>query len=665
MSWSWPFAGHCLPKSGLCQPLSGDEIRLLILRPGPPYSKISCQLLHTSLSRSSVYEALSYEWGPPKPRRAVFVGGEKVSVTDNLYWALHSLRLPHAERVVWVDALCINQKDVAEKNLQIPQMARIYSHAEQVVIYLGRSTALLADLLTHSALPISAEQFYRWLSELKSENAFRDGRMVFVLCEWFFKLTYWTRTWIIQEVVTARSLMLQFSDCSAPWEAIELIFKLVEKSANDSSYGRIGTDSQCYKLYEMRRRRANGSGFAFYELLNLTRTTSCTDPRDRIYSILGLVDDAPIVADYSVSTTDLYEDMIRLADDMPLEHVSHFCSVYRDLIGSPFRINPAPAELRGPRPPLPIVAVKCRPTTIIYTGHPWKKQSPELARHLNEIAHPEIKVTEECVVESVTRLVGEYASYARKLSVGRTTSRTFSIPTTTKLKWPYEAKTLLENFSLFIGEFGEIGLGPAAISVGDQACWLPESSLIIFRPNSRLRTDDEPDLPESDNESDVPESNFYRTSSQEYFVGVRCHLLSMVMGLRAAIGASVVRSLHPRYESRYVTALFDLSSIKAIAVDSRRLTSGKNTMEEDLQDLISIVQKLRRGRKPRKMQQRDMLSEYGSLDYLIQQFRKIQRDKESDHGDLDYIIQRLKAVDNPSLPAGGHHRYPDVFDPPE
>jgi hypothetical protein len=64
--------------------------------------------------------------------------GRKLNITTNLFDALKRLRLPDADRVLWVDAICINQFDLEEKNIQVPLMKDIYSKASVVLIWLGR-----------------------------------------------------------------------------------------------------------------------------------------------------------------------------------------------------------------------------------------------------------------------------------------------------------------------------------------------------------------------------------------------------------------------------------------------------------------------------------------------------------------------------------------------
>jgi hypothetical protein len=93
--------------------------------------------LQTS-SRSS-YEALSYVWGSIGPVQSILIGDEHLDVTPNLYAALVRLRDASFPRIIWIDAICINQADDNEKSEQIQIMAEIYGKATRVLIWLGES----------------------------------------------------------------------------------------------------------------------------------------------------------------------------------------------------------------------------------------------------------------------------------------------------------------------------------------------------------------------------------------------------------------------------------------------------------------------------------------------------------------------------------------------
>jgi Heterokaryon incompatibility protein (HET) len=121
-----------------------ESIRLLRLLPSEDeHAVIQCQLFNSSLhgsgKRAHPYEALSYVWGKSDETLPIRIGEHDLPTTPNLHEALTSLRHRYIERVIWVDALCINQADVTEKEQQILLMAKIYGQANRVVVWLGEA----------------------------------------------------------------------------------------------------------------------------------------------------------------------------------------------------------------------------------------------------------------------------------------------------------------------------------------------------------------------------------------------------------------------------------------------------------------------------------------------------------------------------------------------
>jgi hypothetical protein len=127
-------------------PLSrkSDTIRLLRLLPGKDDKEIlQCELFEYDLRESDkathLYEALSYFWGCSAIPKFIVIDGRILGITRNLYKALLRLRDRKFPRIVWVDAVCINQKNENEKEQQIQLIPRIYGQATRVVVWLGEA----------------------------------------------------------------------------------------------------------------------------------------------------------------------------------------------------------------------------------------------------------------------------------------------------------------------------------------------------------------------------------------------------------------------------------------------------------------------------------------------------------------------------------------------
>jgi hypothetical protein len=232
------------------------EIRLLHLQPRSWGEAITCSLHLADLDDEHCkYEALSYEWGDPDKTKQIILDDRSVIVRENLWWALWYLKRQGEIRVIWIDALCINQEDVIERNQQITQMGKIYRRAMMVVAWVGREEdqgeiekSVLTEHLTSSDRSASAglklvntlygtsenERYYSIggpyaisykysqthsnapaadLGELYCEKGWRS---LTEFCFW----SYWTRLWIIQELVLAQDITIQSGEFQICWAVL-------------------------------------------------------------------------------------------------------------------------------------------------------------------------------------------------------------------------------------------------------------------------------------------------------------------------------------------------------------------------------------------------------------------------------------------------------------
>ena len=122
------------------QQLQFGEIRVVKLAPGEEKQPIRCTLDVVSLDDIPSYETLSYTWGDPSlPKKTILLQEQLFEVTPSLESALRHLRSPDSERTIWVDAVCINQKDLEERSLQVRQMQFIYARSWHLVIWVGEA----------------------------------------------------------------------------------------------------------------------------------------------------------------------------------------------------------------------------------------------------------------------------------------------------------------------------------------------------------------------------------------------------------------------------------------------------------------------------------------------------------------------------------------------
>lgn len=126
-------------------PLGDGQFRLLSLLPGSLTQSIACTLSiddipgaqveqKNVLQRGSEYEALSYTWGTSSNHVITLNGQHAFPVTNNLFYALKRLKYAHTVRVLWIDAVCINQSDLQERSQQVQHMRSIYREASRVIV---------------------------------------------------------------------------------------------------------------------------------------------------------------------------------------------------------------------------------------------------------------------------------------------------------------------------------------------------------------------------------------------------------------------------------------------------------------------------------------------------------------------------------------------------
>jgi sulfur relay (sulfurtransferase) DsrC/TusE family protein len=117
-----------------------DSTRILHLQPGRFRDDIHVRLAEIRLSEKPSFEALSYVWGSPTPTDPISCHGEELLVTSNCIAAMRQLRHKYRTRVLWIDAICIDQNSKNERNHQVRLMGEIYSTAKRFIIWLGEGT---------------------------------------------------------------------------------------------------------------------------------------------------------------------------------------------------------------------------------------------------------------------------------------------------------------------------------------------------------------------------------------------------------------------------------------------------------------------------------------------------------------------------------------------
>ncbi|KAI0141584.1 heterokaryon incompatibility protein-domain-containing protein [Xylariaceae sp. FL1272] len=309
---------HVYP-GGLTSVEGSGNIRLLVLLPGNPADDVRCLLTpHSLVTGVQQYEALSYCWGDPGTTKPILVDGGVLEVTVNLRSALRHLRLPDEPRVLWIDAICIDQSNVDERSHQVKLMRDIYRSAEQVVVWLGRSEDHTENTFTLlKALAKESEDSKTTVRNMVREvqlSSDQQGRIEEIVEQPWFR-----RSWTVQEILLAKKCIVLSGWQSVSWDV--LLRGTMYASAQERfwsperSFGSSEQDfAELVSLEEALRclKERREPNEQLLELLARFRTRSATDPHDKIYAFLGLVSDSAklgIVMNYRISVEELYRNV--------------------------------------------------------------------------------------------------------------------------------------------------------------------------------------------------------------------------------------------------------------------------------------------------------------------------------------------------------------------
>lgn len=312
------------------------EIRLLRIAPSSEISSVvSGTLDYFQISHHASYEAVSYTWADDRTGDAEYdsdndeepyirLQGHYFPVARNLFAALRQLRLATEERVFWVDAICINQSDLVERSEQVSIMKAIYVGATRVVSWVGEEygNSRAAFKLFHS-LPEHGgmERWYQavyGVGEDLSADPEATAIIEAVLC--LFSRRYWSRVWVLQELAFSKDIAVTCGPDSVSWGELQACCTIFKEGEHfiDVKFGGTHVGHHVFELQKagpktMERFFSAGD----YQLLTLGtllakhRHKLATDPRDKVYSLLGMASNVTaqnFPVDYRRETSQIYLD---------------------------------------------------------------------------------------------------------------------------------------------------------------------------------------------------------------------------------------------------------------------------------------------------------------------------------------------------------------------
>ncbi|KAI1160833.1 heterokaryon incompatibility protein-domain-containing protein [Nemania serpens] len=360
----------------------GDHIRILFLAASETFTdRINVSLSTVSLTNPPTYEALSYCWGDASDLSLIFCDGKPFPVTKNLESALRHIRQSQGDRVLWIDAICINQDNLAERAYQVNLMRHIYQTACRVLIWLGgdsedsklvlplceRTVAIWWDLLSDDSFNFAAvdplrsdvmEIMKEKLREAKRQKAmmrsqpdqspgnssiYNTGSQVdestllgetrqeeeeevqaatreeLAACMRLASRPWFSRCWVVQEAALARDAIMLCGTSSLDWDFFYWGFRFIVllRRGTSGEPERIAT-SNLHLMRTLRQKRHGvdrNDQVEHLDLLQLlwnVRQLDATDPRDKVYSVLGLINPPEaqiegLASDYTVSVEESYK----------------------------------------------------------------------------------------------------------------------------------------------------------------------------------------------------------------------------------------------------------------------------------------------------------------------------------------------------------------------
>lgn len=293
-----------------------DLIRVLELQPGTRQD-VDCTIRTVSLNSGEPYEALSYVWGDSEKTEQIHIAGRGiVSVTPGLHDALVRLRHPSRPRTMWIDQLCIDQDNAREKTHQVNLMREIYKKCIQCLIWFGELPKDITKNDARGALDViavyagkfdSSEQRAKLPSSLSTLGKLKNACRAFQL---FVQNDWWTRIWTVQEAVLPPELTAHWGPLSIPWSVVVTAASNLNSTSFVALPASLRTIDTSNFTPMVRGLAIVKAGESPLFLLQRWRYRNASDPRDKVYALMGLLKlgSLPRIlsCDYDLNTASLF-----------------------------------------------------------------------------------------------------------------------------------------------------------------------------------------------------------------------------------------------------------------------------------------------------------------------------------------------------------------------
>ena len=308
-------------------------------------ARIECTTMVVDIDKAPPYKALSYAWdntrkvisytrddGPPYadngdeddctfPKEVITVDGQDVLIGTSLFRALQQIRQPDSVLAIWVDALCTTPVELKKRAEWALAMKDIYKSAAEVVIWLGQG-----DEHTQKGIEFM-DKFWderpKRYSDLGEYLFGAQASVPWQEIEALFRLPWWSRIWTIQEFLVAKDLSIRCGSKTISWRNLLEFSTFVDlaplpkRLAEDRKailQPHIAFVREKHRYLELRDEYRMRAGISLETLWQATKSHESYDPRDKIYALLGVLDEpsakyAPKI-DYGFCPCAVYSDML-------------------------------------------------------------------------------------------------------------------------------------------------------------------------------------------------------------------------------------------------------------------------------------------------------------------------------------------------------------------
>ncbi|KAI0160696.1 heterokaryon incompatibility protein-domain-containing protein [Xylariaceae sp. FL1272] len=369
--------------------LEPGQIRLLVLHPGKMGDELQCSIIivaqrpnvsaYKKLEVEMPYQAVSYAWGDsdrrhtlkcnlagygmmsvhnemPRPMIGYNSFESVLHINTSVYEMLQRLRHPEQGKAYWIDAICINQDDKTERAEQVKMMRSIYANAYEVIVWLGpchddveqplnafaaiNALAAMAKNVD-DGVPVPSQDtttFRPWHLD-KSDAFYLDRTQWIAFLLGLLHLPWFQRTWIRQEIALATEAIIIWGSHETGWEKLSRACRAVSDLKIQEIQEAQGTAINTYKIVDdLTKERTACRGLlegidvdlyniSLARLLTSARNSKASDPRDKVFGLLGMAilhDRVPLDINYTLPVRDVYTQVAQYLFNAPQSNPIEF-----------------------------------------------------------------------------------------------------------------------------------------------------------------------------------------------------------------------------------------------------------------------------------------------------------------------------------------------------